>query len=369
MSSAKSQLIFWSAAFAAFFFSVWLLGDILTPFVLGLAIAYLLNPLSQKLLDLGVPRTVSALLLLGGFIVFTVVVVVLVAPPLYREASQLVKNLPDMMDKIATYLTPHLTMLETWLGQGYIQDIEAFFKQNIGKVAQVSGSVAGKLASGGQAVMGFMTTLILTPIVAFFMMREWPSIKNWLEDLYPRQHEKMIHDLLKQMDQKLSGFVRGQLTVAFILGVFYAIALSVAGLNYSILIGISAGVLSVIPMVGSTLGLLASVIVAWVQSGEWTYVAIIAGIFIGGQIVEGNFLTPKLVGDSTGLHPLWVLFALMAGGSLFGILGMLLAVPVAAIIGVLLSFAIIQYKNSPLYKKPAPKTKKKKSEAKTENNG
>jgi predicted PurR-regulated permease PerM len=171
--------------------------------------------------------------------------------------------------------------------------------------------------------------------------------------------------LLKEIDQKLSGFVRGQISVAVMLGIGYALALSIAGLKYGFLIGLGAGFLSVIPMVGSAVGLVVSVAVAWFQSGDMIFVLIIAGIFIAGQIIEGNFLTPKLVGDSVGLHPLWVFFALLAGGSLLGILGMFLAVPLAAVIGVLLSYAIYRYKQSPYYKDPdiAPKINKPKAKA------
>ncbi len=187
-------------------------------------------------------------------------------------------------------------------------------------------------------------------------------------------------DLLKQIDQKLSGFVRGQISVAVMLGVAYAIALTIAGLKYGFMIGLMSGLLSVIPMVGSAVGLIVSVAVAWFQAGDIVFVGIIAAIFIAGQVIEGNFLTPKLVGDSVGLHPLWVFFALLAGGSLLGILGMFLAVPVAAVIGVLLSFAIYKYKQSAYYldavledqpkkktpkktpkTKPKPKSKSKKS--------
>jgi predicted PurR-regulated permease PerM len=159
--------------------------------------------------------------------------------------------------------------------------------------------------------------------------------------------------MMRRIDQKLSGFVRGQITVALMLGTLYALALMIAGLNYGFLIGIISGVLSIIPLVGSTVGLLMAVLVAWFQTGgEWVFVGGIAAIFLVGQMIEGNILTPKLVGDSVGLHPLWVMFALMAGAALFGILGMLLAVPVAAIVGVLAGAGIAQYKSSALYGRP-----------------
>ena len=186
----------------------------------------------------------------------------------------------------------------------------------------------------------------------------------------PRHHKDTITDLLKKIDVKLAGFVRGQVSVAVILGVVYAVALSVAGLKYGFLIGLCSGLLSIIPMVGSTLGFFVSVLVAWFQTGEISYTAIIGGIFLAGQIIEGNFLTPKLVGNSVGLHPLWVFFALLAGGSLFGILGMLLAVPVAASAGVLINFAIKRYKDSSYYKKSGTsKSKSSKSKSKKSSGG
>ncbi len=367
--SVKTQLTFWGVTTLVLFSFVWMFKAVLTPFVLGIAIAYLLNPALNFLSRLKIPRLVSIVLILISFFAFIIIAMVLAAPPLYREATALAQNIPEYIDQLLAFANPYLAMAQERLGGDYVGNIKSFLQDNIGKIIQVSGgisgSITGGIANGGQAVIGFFTTLVLAPLVAFFVMLEWQHITAWVYNLIPRRNEKMIKDLLKQIDSKISGFIRGQITVAFFLGVIYAIALTVAGLNYGFLIGICAGFLSIIPLVGSTLGLLVSVIVAWFQMGEWDYVAIIAAIFIVGQIVEGNILTPKLVGDSVGLHPLWVMFALMAGGSLFGILGMLLAVPVAAVIGVLVSFAIIQYKKSPIYKKPpVKKLKPKKSKTK-----
>ena len=195
------------------------------------------------------------------------------------------------------------------------------------------------------------------------MMKEWDNLTAWVTGLMPQDHKETILDLLKKIDTKIAGFVRGQISIAVILAIAYAIALSIAGLKYGFLIGLVSGLISVIPLVGSTLGLIVSVAVAWFQSGDIMFVGIIGGIFIAGQLIEGNLLSPKIVGDSVGLHPLWVFFALMAGGALFGILGMLLAVPVAAVAGVLSSFALKQYKDSSFYKGKAkkPKTTKKKT--------
>ena len=351
----QKQAMFWLGAFALFFGFVWLFKGVLMPFALGFSIAYLLNPLVSWLEKIGLPRLLGTLFILSLFFVFVGVVLALALPPAYRESVALIENIPGYVDIIFNYLQPYLVWVQERLGDGYLENIKSFLRDNAGKIVSVTGGVMNGLASGGQALAGFMTTLVLTPLAAFFMMKEWPHLTNWIEGLYPRRNETVIRDLLKQIDQKLAGFVRGQLSVAFLLGLIYAVALSIAGLKYGFLIGLAAGVLSIIPMVGSTLGLVVGVVVAWFQMGEWSFVAIIASIFIVGQIVEGNILTPKLVGDSVGLHPLWIVFALMAGGSLFGILGMLLAVPVAAVIGVLVGFAILKYKKSPIYKKHKPK--------------
>ncbi len=343
------QATFWGGAAFLMLIFIWIFKSVLTPFVLGVVIAYLLNPLVKGFSTKGIGRSTSSAFIICLFFVLTTTVIIFVAPIVAQESTDLIEDLPGYLDKIFKWIQPHTVWLQENFGENYMADAKAFLKENISKILTISGGLAGGLAAGGQALVGAATTMVLTPLVAFYMMREWPVITKWVEDLMPRAHEGVIKDLLGQIDRKLSGFIRGQLTVAFLLGIIYAIALTIAGLNYGFLIGISAGILSIIPMVGSTIGLLVSVAVAWLQSGELQYVFIIAAIFVVGQVVEGNILSPKLLGDSVGLHPLWILFALMAGGSALGILGMLIAVPVAAVIGVLVSFAVLQYKDSYFY--------------------
>lgn len=356
----KTQALFWGLTSLLLLGFVWLFKPVLTPFVLGIAIAYLLNPLVKRFSTKGLKRATSSAIIITLFFIIVTTIIILVAPIIAKESAELIEAMPSYLDKLFALVQPYTVWFQENFGAGYIADAKTFLKENISKILSVSGGIAGSIAAGGQAVVGMVTTIVLTPLVAFYMMSEWPNITKWVEDLIPRQNEKVIKDILNKIDLKLSGFVRGQLTVAFLLGIIYAVALTIAGLNYGFLIGITAGFLSIIPMVGSTLGLLVSIAVAWFQAGELQYVLIIGAIFVVGQIVEGNVLSPKLLGDSVGLHPLWILFALMAGGSLFGILGMLLAVPVAAVVGVLVGFAILQYKNSSLYKKPLPKKMAKK---------
>ena len=357
----RSNMTCWAISTLIFLGFVFLFKSILMPFVLGFVIAYLLNPTLVKLNDdWGVPRKLSVLSILSLFFIFVTVLVALVAPVMYNEAISLAKSLPGYIDIIWGWIEPHTQQLQQYIGGEEIQQLKNGVKSQAGSLVKVGTNLLSGVVSGGQAVVGFGTTVVLTPIVAYFVMQEWAHITAWMENMMPHHQRSTIKDILKQIDTKLSGFIRGQLMVSGILALFYAVALAVAGLNYGFLIGLIAGILSIIPMVGSVIGLFVSVLVAVIQvwaEGDWMFVGIVAGIFVFGQIVEGNFLTPKLVGDSVGLHPLWVMFALMAGGAILGILGMLLAVPVAAVIGVLVSFAILHYKNSDFFEKKTKTSK------------
>ncbi len=344
-----THLIFWACAAIFFVSVVMLFKAVLLPFVLGIAVAYLLNPMVNNLGRAGIGRVPSSLMILGGFLIFILGFVGVVSPILYREVAQFSDDLPEYIEKFWALIAPVTAMLDEYIGGDDKKDIETLLRENAGSATKAAQFIVQKLAAGSQAVMDVISVIVFMPIVAFFMMAEWPKVTKWVHDLMPRHSEEVIVGLVKQIDEKLSGFVRGQLSVALFLGVAYAVALTIAGLKYGFLIGIMSGFLSVIPMVGSAGGLIVSIAVAWFQMGDITFVAIIAAIFIGGQVIEGNFLTPKLVGDSVGLHPLWVFFALLAGGSLLGVLGMFLAVPVAAVIGVLLSFGISKYKDSAYY--------------------
>ncbi len=342
---------FWAGFLLLFIGFIWIFNNILTPFILGIIIAYLLNPVVKKLAQKNIPRWAIALGILTLFFGILALLFVVVAPMAFRQLQMLIEQIPNYVQNIMDFVSPYLTWVQSRVGEDSMEQISSLFKDNAGKAVAVGGGLVGGIAQGGKVVVGALTTIVLTPLVAFFMIQEWPAIVRWVEGLYPRQHVALIKSLLKKIDTKVAGFIRGQIVVAFILGVIYAISLTIAGLDYGFLIGIGAGIFSIIPLVGSTLGLLVGVFVAWFQTGDTNYVLVIAAIFMAGQFIEGNFLSPKIVGDSVGLHPLWVMFALLAGGSLFGIVGMLIAVPVAAVIGVLGGFLVDQYKTSALYEK------------------
>jgi predicted PurR-regulated permease PerM len=347
--SPLNKMLFWVGALALVLGFVWLFKGILTPFVLGVLIAYLLEPVMRRFSHRKIPRWISSITILAVFFLIVILVLLAILPMATRQLESLVQDLPLYAEKLMLLINPYLMMVEGRFGVDVIDQMTVHLKEHAGKLVGMTGDILGGLMSGGAALIGFFTTFFFTPIVAFFMMQEWPSIVRWVNGLYPRQHETTIRTLLSRMDKKVAGFIRGQTLVALLLGTLYAIALTLAGLKYGFLIGLFAGVFTIIPLVGSTLGLVVGVLVAWFQTGEIGYTALIAGIFMAGQFLEGNFISPKLLGDSVGLHPLWIMFALLAGGSLFGIVGMLLAVPLTAVFGVLAGFALDMYKTSPYY--------------------
>lgn len=350
---------FWGFAVVLLLVLIWIFKSMLLPFVLGGAIAYLLNPIVNKICSKGVGRQTAVLVILGGFFVFLVTLLVVVTPILLREVTGFVESAPGYADKLWQLAQPHIIWVQEQLGYSITTDqLQAVLQDNMGKALQIGKGVLGSITTGGIAIVDFFTTVLITPVAAYFLMKEWPRVIAWAVDIVPRHHVAIVSGLAKQIDRKISGFMRGQITICLALGLVYAIALSIAGLNYGFVIGISTGVLSIIPFVGSTLGLVTSVVVAFLQTGgDLTFVGIVACIFFAGQLIEGNFITPKVMGDSVGLHPLWIIFSLMAGGALMGLVGMFLAVPAAAAIGVLASFAISQYKLSPYYTEDNTKEK------------
>lgn len=346
---------FWGVAILLFLILVWIFKAVLLPFVLGGAIAYLLNPIVNKLCSKGLGRQAAVLTILGGFFMVVAGILAVITPILVREAAGFIESAPGYTQQVWSLIEPKVNWVQEQLGYTITSDqLQTVLQDNIGKALQIGKGVIGGLTTGGIAIIDFMTTLFITPVAAYFLMKEWPRVVAWAQDIVPRHHLAIVSDLLQKIDLKISGFVRGQMTVCLALGLAYAVALSLAGLNYGFVIGLSTGILSIIPFVGSTVGLLTSLVVAFLQTGgDVTFIGIVACIFFAGQFIEGNFITPKLMGDSVGLHPLWIIFALMAGGSLMGLVGMFLAVPLAASIGVLVNFAISQYKLSSYYQSEA----------------
>lgn len=346
----QRQLTFWAVAFVLFVLALYVLSDILLPFVAGLAIAYFLDPVADRLERLGLGRLAATIVILALFVLIFILFIIVLAPVLAHQLAGFAARVPD-------YVASLQHLLSEW-GQGDFAKWLGINEGNVpkpledmaGKITQWLGQLAGSLLSGGVALVSFLALFVVTPVVAFYMLLDWDRMVAKVDGWLPRDHLETIRQIFRDIDMSIAGFVRGQGTVCLALGLFYAAGLTLAGLNFGLLIGMGAGLISFIPYVGSTVGLVLSVGVALVQFWpDWTMVALVAGIFVVGQFLEGNILSPKLVGASVGLHPVWLMFALFAFGYMFGFVGMLLAVPLAAAMGVVSRFALRQYLRSRIY--------------------
>ena len=346
----QRQFGFWLVALAALIALLWLLSDILLPFVAGLVLAYLLDPVADALERLGLPRLAATLLILVLSVVGLAVLLLLLLPMLGEQIANFAKDLPGYITALVQLFNDTAPQ---WIkdalaksGSSGPQAISDF----AGRLAVWIAAVLASIWSGGMALVNILSLMVVTPIVAFYLLNDWDRMVAKVDSWLPRDHAEVIRGLASEMNDTMAGFIRGQGTVCLALGVFYAIALSLAGLNFGLLIGLGAGLLSFIPFVGTFVGGVTAVGMALIQFWpNWVSVLIVFVIFVAGQFIEGNFLSPKLVGDRVGLHPVWLMFALFAFGYVFGFIGLLLAVPLAAAAGVLVRFALRQYLASPLY--------------------
>lgn len=347
----QRQAGFWAGALLALAALLWLFQDILLPFIAGFVLAYFLDPVADRLERMGLPRLAATFFILVVAVAAVVLAVLLLAPVLADQALKLANDLPALSRSLMARveeLTP--------------QAVKDLLARSGGGVTGSMGDVASKLTgwlvsllqsllTGGLALVNVLSLLVVTPIVAFYLLLDWDRLVAKVDSWLPRDHLEEIRGIARGIDTAMAGFIRGQGTVCLLLGVFYGIGLSLAGLRFGLAIGIGAGLLSFIPYVGAIIGGVLAIGVGLVQFWpDYTMVLAIVGIFAAGQFIEGNFLSPKLVGGSIGLHPVWLIFALFAFGYLFGFVGLLLAVPMAAATGVLMRYALERYLNSRLYR-------------------
>jgi predicted PurR-regulated permease PerM len=350
----QRQVTFWLAGFLLVGVALWVLRDILLPFLAGLALAYFLDPLADRLERLGLSRLLASLLILGLFVLLFVAGLLVVLPKLASDIADFLRTLPSMVARLQALAVEHGGVILKYFGPSFdLQKLQGSLGDVLTTGASWIAGLLGSVWSGGQALLSVFSLLVVTPVVAFYLLNDWDRMIAKIDSWLPVDHRDTIRLLASQINEAVEGFLRGQATVCLILGSFYAISLTLAGLNFGFLIGITAGALTIIPYIGSMTGLVLSVGVAFAQFWpDWPMIALIFGIFVLGQTIEGNFLSPKLVGDAVGLHPVWLMFALFAFGSLFGFVGLLVAVPLAATMGVLARFALKQYLASPLYLGP-----------------
>jgi predicted PurR-regulated permease PerM len=338
------QTAFWLFVAVAVLALLWLLRGMLLPFVLGMALAYVLDPVADRLERWGVPRWIATILGLSIFVGAFVALAILVVPLIETQIVQLVGQLPHYADLVRHKLLPAVTrIIGRVSGSADAEDVRKAASSYAGNLSTWVGQLLGQVWSSGLAIANVVYVMLLTPLVAFYFLRDWDRMIDRIDSWLPRRQADTIRELAREIDAILAGFVRGQAIVCFMLAVYYSVALSLAGLDYGIIIGIAAGVLTFIPYLGAIVGLIASIGVAFSQFDDYSRVVIVAAVYVFGHTVEANLITPNLVGDRVQLHPVWILFALLAGGALFGFTGVLLAVPIAAVIGVVVRFALKQY--------------------------
>ncbi|WP_029066420.1 AI-2E family transporter [Labrenzia sp. DG1229] len=347
----RRQVQFWLISLLVSCVFLYIFSGVLLPFVAGMAVAYLLDPVCDRLENLGMSRLWATLTILLSFIFVLALFFVLLLPVLGNQLAAFLENFPDLVRRLQALLAEYFPANLASLAGLSPEDLQSSMTDLLGQGASFIGKLAQSIWSGGQALLSILSLFVITPVVAFYLLLDWDRMVERIDSWIPRDHLGEIRDLAKEMDGAVAGFVRGQVSVCVILGFFYAVSLALVGLNFGLLIGMAAGLVSFIPFVGAALGFVLSVGVALVQFWpDWPWILVVGAVFAVGQFLEGNVLQPKLVGESTGLHPVTLMFALFAFGYLFGFVGMLIAVPAAAMIGVLARFALRQYLASPVYK-------------------
>ena len=346
--SARDQMKYWGLAAVVFLVSLWYLGGVLLPFLIAGAIAYFLDPVADRLERIGFSRALATATITLVTILVFVLLMLLVIPMLIQQTGQLINTAPRLMENLQAFLAQRFPSLledggmvrETLLSLG-------------NTIRDRGGELFNTALSSAASLLNIVLLFVIVPVVSVYLLLDWDRMVARIDEMLPREHAPTIRSLASQIDATLASFVRGMGTVCLILGTYYAIALMLVGLQFGLVIGFVAGLITFIPYVGALVGGMLAIGLGLFQFwGDWVSLGLVAGIFVLGQVIEGNVLTPKLVGDSVGLHPVWLIFALSVFGTLFGFVGMLIAVPVAAALGVITRFLVDRYKQSALYQGP-----------------
>lgn len=329
---------------------LYVLRSVLLPFVMGIMIAYFLNPLVNTMVRKNkIARTFATVIVMSLFLLILLPVVVLLGSAAFSQVGQFLSNLPQHLSSFGSKLTVWVHQLQQYFPVLAFENVEAALQENFGESFKPVLKVVRGVVSNGFALVNVLSLLLISPVVAFYMLRDWPYFTEKLMGLVPHKHKLQVQDGVRQINRIISGYLRGQVLVCIALGSIYSFGLWLIGLDLGLIVGFLAGLISFIPYVGSISGFLMAMVLVVTQYGTLPKIAAVIAVFAVGQFLEGNFLTPKLVGENIGLHPVWVMFALLAGGVLLGLLGMIIAVPAAACIGVFLRYLIENYKHSRIY--------------------
>lgn len=342
----KHEAQIWAIIAFLLFVVLWFLGNALLPFILGIILAYLFNPLVGVIEKITNSRLFATILLALGITIWGFAIVLTIIPIILQQTSLLVNALPSLFENFAQFIE------KTFAKYFNIDTLSVDKLSGLGNtLSDKTSAILDSLLRQASSFANLLMLIVVVPVVSIYFLIDWNNIIAHIDKLLPRKYAPKIRHIISEIDQTLASFLRGQSTVCLLLGIFYVIGLSLAGLNFAILIGIVAGILTFIPYLGAIIGAMLAIGMGCFQFwGDWGQIALIAAIFISGQFIEGNIITPKLVGKSVGLHPLWILLALSIFGKLFGFVGVLTAVPIAAVIGVLTRHIIKKYTTTTLYR-------------------
>jgi predicted PurR-regulated permease PerM len=342
----RDQMKYWGIASMAALVILWFMGDVLLPFVLGSALAYFLDPVADRLEAMGLSRAMATAVITIVAILIFVIMALLVIPTLVAQAINLFEIAPDLTKRLSAFFVERFPSLleEGSTLQSSITSIGTAVQERGGKLLNTA-------LSSAAGILNLIMLFVIVPVVAVYMLLDWDRMIAHIDTLLPRDHAPIVRRLARDIDKTLASFIRGMGTVCLFLGTYYAIALMLVGLQFGLVVGFIAGLVTFIPYLGALIGGALAIGLALFQFwGDWVSIGMVGGIFVIGQVIEGNVLTPKLVGSSVGLHPVWLILALSVFGALFGFVGMLVAVPVAASLGVVTRFAVEQYQLSLLYR-------------------
>lgn len=342
----RDQIKYWGAVAIVTAVLLFFLGHVLLPFVLGSAIAYFLDPVADKLETMGLSRAMATALITVVALLTFVLMALLVVPTLVTQAINLFEIAPDLTQRLSAFFIERFPSLleEGSTLQNSIDSLGTMIQERGGELLNTA-------LSSAAGILNVLMLFVIVPVVAVYMLLDWDRMVSHVDGLLPRDHAPVIRRLARDIDKTLASFIRGMGTVCLVLGTYYAIALMLVGLQFGLVVGFIAGLVTFIPYLGAVIGGALALGLALFQFwGDWISIGMVAGIFVAGQVIEGNVLTPKLVGNSVGLHPVWLILALSVFGAAFGFVGMLVAVPVAASLGVIARFGVEQYQHSLLYR-------------------
>jgi predicted PurR-regulated permease PerM len=349
VSGRAYRLLFWLAVIVSAIFAIGLLQSILLPFVAGLVIAFVLAPAVARIEAWGISRSLASVVVLFAFLIGVALVFTLLVPLIQNQVVTLIAKVPSFVTFLQNQLGKLMDLLQQRLPADQMDKLRDMVGTKLGEALSWLASLFQGLITSSIAILNIVSLVIVTPIVTFFVLRDWEKMVALIDSYLPRQSLVTVREQARLISDTLVGFTHGQALVCLILAIYYGTTLTFAGLDSGLALGLLIGVLAVIPILGGATGFVLALGLAASQYGTWRAVITVCIIFAVGQTVEGNFLTPKLVGDRINLHPVWVMFALFAGATLLGFVGLLIAVPAAAVIGVLVRFALSRYRRSAVY--------------------